>query len=142
MVKGITYIINADSTCSALIGNNLSGNKRKVYPVTVPDKEEPPFVTVWQTSRIPDFCKGSRSTRFTYRYEVHVFALDYDVINNISTAIIDALENADVSAPINGVNFKWKIQNMDSKDGGWIEQYKMYSKILVFEVPVHEDQAT
>jgi len=142
MVKGITYIINADATCGTLIGANSAGTKKKVYPVTVSQNEEPPFVTVWQTSRVPDFCKGSRATRFTYTYEVHVFALDYDAINSISTAIIDALENTSITATINGVKFQDRILNMDSRDGGWIEQYKMYSKILVFQAPVHEDQAT
>lgn len=142
MVKGITYILVNDSTVATLVGMNAANDTVKIYPVIATQEEALPLVTVWQASRSPQFCKGSRPTTFAYGYEVHVYAKDYDQAGDIAEAIIDALEDANISAPINGVTFTDRIRNTNMQDGEYIDKYKAYMKVLSFEAPVNEDQAT
>jgi hypothetical protein len=142
MVKAITHIIKNDATAGPLIGANIANDTKKVYPIIATQKEALPLVTVWQVGRKPEFCRGQRPSTFNMTYEVHVFATDYDELNDISVAIIDAIEEADISNEINGVRFTDRIRNTDMRDVGYIEEYKAYSKMLLFEAPVYEDQAT
>jgi len=142
MVKGINYILVNDATVGSLVGANAAGDTKKVYPVIGTQKEQFPFVTVWETSRVPDECKGQRATSFSYTYEVHVYAKDYDEVNDISEAVADALEDAVLTSPINGVVFSDRIRNTNRRDGGYIEDYKVYNKVLTFESRAYEDQAT
>lgn len=101
-----------------------------------------PMITVWEVSRVPELCKGQKSTSFRYGYDVHVFALNYDALNTIAGAVEEALEDQSVTAPINGVQFTTKIINTNRRDGVYIDDYKAYSKILSFEATIHEGQAT
>lgn len=142
MVKGITYILTHDATVMSLVGENNAADTTKVYPVIATQDEALPLVTVWQTSRVPQSCKGQRSSTFNYSYEIHVYAKDYDEVGSISEAIIDALEEQAISSPINGVVFSDRIRNTNAKDGDYIDKYKAYTKILSFETVVNEDQAT
>lgn len=142
MVKGITHILTHDATVISLVGENKAADTIKVYPVIATQDETLPLVTIWQTSRVPQFCKGQRSLTFNYSYEIHVYAKDYDEVGSISEAIIDALEEQAISSPINGVVFSDRIRNTNSKDGDYIDKYKAYTKILSFETVVNEDQAT
>ncbi len=142
MVKGVIYILVNNSTVATLVGQNKVSNAVKVYPIIADQSEKMPMVTVFETSRIPEYCKGTRPTMFTYSYDVHVFSLDYDAANSICVAISDALETADISAQINGVKFQDKIRNTNRRDAGYIEDYKAYSKVLTFEAVVYEGQAT
>lgn len=50
MTSGITEILREDTVVQALLGFNGAGTKYKVYPVIAPQKEEPPFITVYQQS--------------------------------------------------------------------------------------------
>lgn len=142
MVKGIISILINDDDVQELIGLNALGDTYKVYPVVATQAESLPMATVWQTGRVPEFCKGSVPTTFNYTYEVNIYANDYDQISDIASAMISAVIQADVSNPVNGVKFTDKIRNTDSKDGGYVEQYKAYNRILFFEVPVNESQIT
>jgi hypothetical protein len=142
MVKAITYILANDATVATLVGQNAAADAVKVYPVIATQTESLPLVTVWQVGRSPEFCRGQRPTTFNYSYEVHVYAGDYDVAGAIAEAVIDAIETAVISSAINGVNFTDRIRNTNSKDGDYIKEYKAYWKILTFEAPVNEDQAT
>ncbi len=141
MVKAITYILNNDATVESLVGLNTAGTKSKIYPMFATQKEDFPLITVWEVSRIPEQCKGQRSTSFRYGYEVHVFAPTYDGLNAICVAVSNALED-NSTTPVNGVDFQSKIVNTNRRDGVYLEDYKVYSKILSFEATVHEGQAT
>lgn len=141
MVKGINYILDNDATIATLVGVSSTG-KRKVYPVVVTQKEGFPFITVWETSRTPEFCKGTRPTTFNYSYDVYVYALDYDEANAICDAVVMALEEQSITSPINGVQFTDRIRYMNRKDAGWIEEYKCYNKVLTFESVTHESPTT
>lgn len=142
MVKGITYILINDSTVGTLVGNNLAGSTKKVYPIISTQSEKMPLVTVYETSRVPEYCKGTRPTNFNYSYEIHVYSTDYEGANAICVAIVDALEEANISSPINGVKFNDRIRNTNRRDDGYIEDYKAYAKVLTFEAVVYEGQAT
>ena len=142
MVKAITYILKNDATVGALVGNNAAGGKKKIYPMYATQKEDWPIVTVWEVSRVGEQCKGSKTTSFRYGYDIHAFALSYDAVTALCEAIEDALEDANVTSPINGVQFTTKIVNTNRRDGAYLEDYKVYSKILSFAATVNEGQAT
>jgi len=142
MVKAITYILKEDSTVGALLGNNAAGTKKKVYPMYATQKEDFPLITVWEVGRVPEQCKGQRSTSFRYSYEVHVFDRSYDSIEALAIAASNALEDAVVTSPVNGVQFTTRIVNVNRRDGGYIDDYKAYSKILSFEATTNEGQST
>lgn len=142
MVKGITYIIKNDSTCQTLIGQNEAQDTVKVYPMQATQKESLPVVTVWKTGRLPEFCKGQRPTTFNYTYEVHVYAASYDGCEAIMNAVINALEETNVSSAINGVRFTDRIRNVDFIDREYIESYKCYNMVGIFQAPVNEDTPT
>jgi hypothetical protein len=142
MVKGITHIIKNDSNCQTLIGLNAAGTTVKVYPVISTQGEALPLVSVSLSGREPEFCRGQRPTTFNYSYEVNVYAGDYDEAEAIMDAVIDALEDKDVSSPVNGVQFTDRIRNVNSLDGNYIEEYKAYNRVGRFEAPVNESPAT
>jgi len=142
MVKAITYIISNNATAAALIENNSAGTTAKVYPVIATQREIYPFVNVRQSGRTPEECRGQRPTTFNYTYEVTVYAEDYDQAGDIAEAIIDALEDANISSPINGVTFTDRIRNTDMVDADYVEDYKCYAKTIFFAAPVYENQAT
>lgn len=142
MVKAITYIIKNDATVASLIGQNADGTVTKVYPVIATQREKYPFVNVRQSSRTPEECRGQRPTTFNYTYEVSIYAEDYDETTDISRAIIDALENTDISSPINGVEFTDRIRNTNEIDAEYVEEYACYAKVVSFASVVNEDQAT
>ena len=142
MVKAITYILKNDANVLALVGLNAVSSKAKIYPMYATQKEDFPLVTVWEMSRVGEQCKERKTTSFRYGYDIHAFALSYDAVTEICEAIEDALEDANVTSPINGVQFTTKIVNTNRRDGAYLEDYKVYSKILSFEATVNEGQAT
>lgn len=142
MVKGITYILVNNSSVGTLVGNNIAGTTKKIYPIISTQSEKMPLVTVYETSRVPEFCRGSRPTTFNYTYEIHVYSTDYEGANSICVAIVDALEEANTASPINGVKYTDRIRNTNRRDNGYIEDYKAYAKVLTFEAVVYEGQAT
>lgn len=142
MVKGITYILSNDNNLGPMVGANAAGDTNKVYPVIGTQKEKFPFITVWEVSRVPIKCKGQRPSNFNYVYEVHIYAKSYDQLSELADAVIDALEDKDTSAPINGVLFNGPIQNTNSRDGGFLETFQVYNKVLTFEALTSESPAT
>lgn len=146
MVKGVTYILANDSTTAALIGesagSNEDGQSAKVYPVIATQKESFPLVTVWEIARIPQRCRGKRADSFQYQYEVHVYAKDYDEINSICQAVEVALYEANVDSLVNGVHFQTKIEAINRRDVGYVDDYKAYAKVLTLEAMVYEGQTT
>lgn len=142
MVKGITYILVNDSTVASLVGENGENDTAKVYPVIATQTERYPFIVVRQTARTPEFCRGQRPTTFNYRYEVTIVAKDYDELDALQDAVIDAIENKAISTAINGVTFTDRIRNTNSFDIDYLEAYECYGRVLVFEGVVNESQVT
>jgi hypothetical protein len=147
VVKGPTYILANDVTTAGLIGqsagDNEDGQTTKVYPVISTQKESLPLVTVWETARTPQRCRGKMAVDFIYQYEIHVYSLDYDELNAICNSIETALYNQDVdSGPVNGVKYRSKIETINRRDAGYVEEYKAYSKVMTCEAMVYEGSAT
>ncbi len=44
--RAINYILINDATVSALVGQNVAGDRAKVYPIVVPEYETAPYVAV------------------------------------------------------------------------------------------------
>jgi hypothetical protein len=142
MVKAITYILVNDATVASLVGDNREADTAKVYPVIATQTEKYPFVVVRQSSRVPEYCRGQRPSTFNYTYDVIIVAKDYDELEALQTAVIDAIENQAISSTINGVRFTDRIRNTNSEDGEYIEQYECHQRILSFAGVVHESQVT
>ena len=142
MVKAITYILVNNATVGGLVGDNDAANTKKVYPVIATQSERYPFIVVRQASRFPVECRGQRATTFNYEYDVMLIAKDYDDIDALAAAVIDAIEDQSVANTINGVRFTDRIRNTNSQDGEWIEDYEAYSRILSFRGVVDESQIT
>jgi hypothetical protein len=96
---------------------------------------------VWQVSRTPQQCKGSRASTFDYVYDVHLYSKTYDGLDSLQDAVIDALEDESTGV-INGVTFGSKIRNTNSRDGGYLGDYKVYNRVLTFEATTNESPAT
>lgn len=142
MVKALTYILANDATVASLVGDNGAANTAKVYPVIATQAERYPFVVVRQAARLPEFCRGQRPTTFNYTYDVAIVAKDYDELDALQEAVIDAIEDASVSATINGVRFTDRIRNTNAFDAEYIEKYECYERVLTFAGVVNESQTT
>lgn len=135
MVKGITHILKNNSGVQALIGQNTSGDKYKVYPVVCPNPETSPYIVVIQTGKTPIECKGMVPNAFTYSYEVYSFSPNYDTAVSINEAVITALSLPD-GGTHNGVNFS-EIRFTNEREG-YDKDYSLYGKISSFEAQVDE----
>jgi hypothetical protein len=135
MVKGITHILKNNAGVQTLIGQNVAGEKYKVYPVVCPTPEVPPYIVVKMTNRAPIDCKGSAPTTFIYSYDVYSFHPNYDTAVSIANAVEEALSLPDgVSA--NSVVFD-DIRYTNRVDG-YDEKYGVYAQISSFEAQVDE----
>jgi hypothetical protein len=142
MVKAITYILANDATVVSLVGENGAENTAKVYPVIATQSEKYPFIVVRQAARQPEYCRGQRPTTFNYKYDVAIIAKDYDELDALQVAVIDAIENKSISAAINGVRFTDRIRNTNAIDVEYIEKYECYERVLSFDGVVNESQVT
>ena len=135
MVKGITYILKNNSGVQALIGQNVAGEKYKVYPVVCANPESPPYIVVKMTGRTPVDCKGSAPTTFIYTYDVYAFHENYDSAEDIAEAVEAALELPG-GGTHNSVVFD-EIRYTNRADG-YDEKYHVFAQISSFEAQVDE----
>lgn len=135
MVKGITHILKNNSALQALIGENKSGDKYKVYPTVCPTPEVSPFVVVKMTGRVPIDCKFGAATDFDYTYDVYSFHANYDTVVSIAQAVESALSLPD-GGEYNGVKFD-EIRYVNRSEG-YDESYKLYAQVSTFQAQVDE----
>lgn len=86
MLRGPIAILTANATIQALIGQNETDDKYKVYPVIAPQTEKAPYITVAMMG-------GQRSGKGCGRqmqFVVACAASSYDAVSEIDEAVIDA----------------------------------------------------
>jgi hypothetical protein len=88
MVEGVIDILITDSTVQTLVGENLAGDKYKVYPVMVPQSEKHPYITVRQTSKV----REGKGCPYKGGVEVTSYAKSYDDVVALDDANIAALD--------------------------------------------------
>ncbi len=127
MVKAITYILENDSTVQGIIGQNLAGDKYKVYPVVVPQSEKEPYVVVRQTGRV---ATGKGCNSYDYTIEVLSYHPSYDDATDLGNAVISALE-AQAAGTVNSV--AWAFINLTNEiDSFSADHGNCYVKLATF----------
>ena len=130
MVKGITHILKNNATIQGLVGQNVAGNRYKVYPAVCPQPEKYPYIVVRLTGKTPIESKEAPNT-YEYTYDVYSFSNDYDGAEAIDNAVVDALDHI-AEGTHNGVVFS-EIRHTNTVDGNYIEDYGgLFSKISTF----------
>lgn len=136
MIKGITYILNSDDGFKALVGTNKALTKYKAYPVIVPQNEEAPYSVCRMTSKSLK-CKGL--TDFDCSFEVSSYAANYDDVQLIDDAVLEAL--VPFRDTVNGVQFS-DISFINTVDD-YTETYGgLYVKVSSFNCVVKKNQLT
>lgn len=136
MVKGITHILKSNVTIQGIIGQNVAGDRYKVYPAFCPSPEKYPYIVVKQTGKTPIECK-SEPTSYIYTYDVYSFDNSYDKSETLNAAVVNTL-NWITPATHNGVVFQ-EIRHTNTVDGDFIPDHsELYSKISSFEAMVDE----
>lgn len=135
MVKGITHILKNNAAIQGIVGQNVAGDRYKVYPAFCPQPEKFPYIVVKQTGKTPIECKGE-PTSFIYTYDVYSFDNSYDKAETLDAAVVSALNW--IEGTYNGVEFQ-EIRHQNTVDGDFIPNYaELYSKISSFEAMVDE----
>lgn len=87
MISGINEILSEASALTTLLGSN------KIYPVAVPEGTDLPYLAVSLARINTDEIKGNASGFYYGLVNVNVHAEDYDQLEEVSEAVIDALDN-------------------------------------------------
>lgn len=93
MTIGVIQILINNNTVKSLVGLNALGDKYKVYPLVVPQKEKHPYIVVRLTGRPPVECKDVSPKDFTPSVEVLCYHENYEGALLLEEAVIDALDN-------------------------------------------------
>lgn len=136
MVKGITYILNNDPAFQAKVGKNRRDTKYKVYPVACTSPEAWPYSVVIQTGKQPMECKGDVPSSFIYTYDVYSFHANYDDVEEINNAVIEALSQPN-GGTYNNVTFQ-EIRFTNETEG-YDGEYRLYIKTSTFTAWVDEN---
>lgn len=87
MISGINEILSENSALTTLIGAD------KIFPIAVPENTELPYLAVSLARINVDEIKGNASGFYYGLVNVNVHAEDYDQLEEVSEAVIDALDN-------------------------------------------------
>lgn len=140
MTEGVTHIIKEDTGVQALIGQNKSGSKYKVYPGICDQPEQWPYTVVKIISKIPFLCKNQSPTRFTYTFVVITYHKNYLEAQEIDKQIFWALDNT--TGVHNGVTIvAMNFQDLNDEvvnPGGTL----LHAKVSKYQAIVNEGQAT
>lgn len=140
MTEGIVDILINDSTVQSLVGQNKIGDKYKVYPLIVPQKEQAPYIVCRMTSRPPVDCKSSRASMFTPSVAVYCYAVNYNDCLDLERAVINALDN--ISGNSNGVQFSQIRYADSSEDFINVDGNGLYVRIPIFNCIENESDPT
>lgn len=89
MVTDVIALMVNNTTLANLVGENSTGDKPKIYPVMVPQKEKHPYITVRQSSKV----RAGKGCGFINGIEVSSYAKSYDDVVALDDAVLNAIEN-------------------------------------------------
>jgi hypothetical protein len=130
MTSGVIDILASDTTVRALIGQNLAGNKYKVFPGICPIPEQHPYLVVRRTGKSPVQCKGGFSGLVPQSFEVIAYHKSYDKLDDIEEAVEAAL-NGKVGT-YGGVTFR-NIHLTNAFDADYIISHELHARVLEFQ---------
>lgn len=115
MIQGVIEILTDDIGIQNLVGQNIAGNKYKIYPVKAPQKELSPYITVHKLPGAPTQSKQEASTLDICKFRVIGYVKTYALRDQFTEAIRLALDNM-TSITDNGIEFE-KIWYETDSDG-------------------------
>jgi hypothetical protein len=138
MTEGLIDLLVNDSTVQSQVGQNAVASKYKVYPLTVPQTERPPYITVQMTSRTAVPCKGGRPTAFITQANINCYTISYDDCLDLAKACSDAVDN---QTYIGSDYSLIEIRHADESES-WIDVdgLGLYVRTLIIEA--HESTVT
>lgn len=143
MTEAVISILIADSTIQSLVGFKTTiTNEYKVYPLVVPQEEQPPFIVVRMTSRPSIPCKGQRVSSFQPTCTVSCYHKNYQDSIALERAVVDALDGK-ASGEYNGIQLSY-LRYTDSAENWeqWTDGVGIYSRLPQFEAQVDESTPT
>lgn len=143
MTEAIISILIADSTVQTLVGLKTTiTDEYKVYPLVVPQEEQPPFITVRMTSNPAIPCKGQRVSAFQPTCTVACYHKNYKDAITLEAAVKDALDGK-AAGEYNGVQLSY-LRYTDSAENWeqWTDGVGLYSRLPQFEAQVNESTPT
>lgn len=95
MTSGIIEILIENATIQTLIGQNVAGDKYKVYPVVCPQGENQPYITVYKggAGPLPSLSKELASSLDYPTVTVVAWAKNFRKTELIFEAVRAALDN-------------------------------------------------
>lgn len=130
MTAGVIAILIADTGVQALIGQNKSGNKYKVYPGICPQPENHPYLIVRRTGKNPVQCKGMPGGLVPHSFEVIAYHKSYNELDEIELAIENALNGT--TGEHGGVTFK-NCYLSNAFDADYIAEYNLHARVFEFQ---------
>lgn len=102
-ISGILYtILAADATTTGLVGQDAAGQGWKIYPLTIPQKEAPPFVRVTTIAVEPSDTKTEESTLDAIRVQIDTYAATMLKAQQIDEAVRLAIDRYRGSVTVSG----------------------------------------
>ena len=131
MVESVIDILKNDDVLAALVGNNSTGEKVKIYPVIAPQKEKHPYVTVRQTGKV----RQGKGCSFQGSFAVFSYAENYDDVKEIDLQVVKVMEAVNGGNNVSFVNLTGTSDDFVFQgDGGG----GLYSRISTFDCTYDE----
>lgn len=87
MIAGINEILDENAALTTLLGSD------KIYPVAIPEGVDLPFLATSVARKRGDEIKGNASGFHYCLVNVNVHAANYDDLESIEEAVVDALDS-------------------------------------------------
>jgi hypothetical protein len=130
MIAGIIEILKENTGIQGLVGQkNATPGEYKIYPVVAPQTEKAPYITVNQTSRVPQ-CKGSSSGN--YGFDVWATNINYEDSKTLGDAVITVLDQQSATTSV-GYNFSFINLVNQQERFEKVEEGVMHVNIVSFE---------
>jgi hypothetical protein len=126
MVKGITDILNSDTSIQDLVGESERGTKYKVFPNFCPTPDKHPYIVVRQTSKTN---VGKDCLSQDYAYDVYCYHQNYDDAELLGDAVESVLTAYKGDSPNDLVNFEY-IQYENSRDEFVMNPVQLHVKVV------------
>lgn len=129
MTSGIIEILTDSAAVQALVGQNVAGDKFKVYPFKAPQTEKGPYVVVAKTSN-SSISQGKEieSTLDYPVYDVLCYAKNFRTTEELHEATRDALDNMSSITAVCVFKRIWLVTDRDAFD----ESADMYCHVATY----------